>query len=142
MVPVMDEADGPGVGKTQYEALAAFRHVLRRFLVFSEAAAAAEGIPAQQHQALLAIAGHPDGDKITIGALADALMVKHNTAVELSDRLAAAGLITRLHAPEDRRRILLSLTPKAEAALTRLSAAHLTQLRRAAPELIRLLSRF
>ncbi len=91
---------------------------------------------------MLAIAGYRGGETIPIGTLAEALMIKHNTAVELSDRMAAAGLITRTPATDDRRRILLSLTPKAEAALARLSAAHLAQLRGAAPELIRLLSRF
>ena len=138
----MDEPDGPSIGRADYEALAAFRLALRRFLVFSETVAGAEGIPPQQHQALLAIAGHPGGGAVTVGALAEALVVKHNSAVELSDRMAAAGLLVRTPASDDRRRILLSLTPKAEAALARLSAAHLAQLRLAAPDLIDLLSRF
>ena len=42
-----------------YRALAAFRTELRRFLQFSEEAALAVGISPQQHQALLAIRGHP-----------------------------------------------------------------------------------
>ena len=49
--------------KSQYETLAAFRYALRRFIHFSEEAAQAAGITAQQHQALLAIKGFPARDK-------------------------------------------------------------------------------
>jgi DNA-binding MarR family transcriptional regulator len=130
------------VTKSDYEALAAFRHALRRFLVFSEGVAGAEGVPPQQHQALLAIKGHPGDEGISIGELADSLVIRHNTAVELSDRLFAAALITRTQSVEDRRRMLLTLTPKAEAVLERLSATHLDELRQIAPLLIDLLSRY
>jgi DNA-binding MarR family transcriptional regulator len=129
------------VTKADYETLAAFRHALRRFLAFSEAAAAAEGAPPQQHQALLAIKGHAGPAPIGLGELADALVVRHNTAVELCDRLAAGGLIVRTHDREDRRRISLTLTPKAEAVLERLSAAHLGELKDMAPLLTELLRR-
>jgi DNA-binding MarR family transcriptional regulator len=130
------------VTKSDYEALAAFRHALRRFVVFSEGAAAAEGVPPQQHQALLAIKGHPSGEAISIGELAESLVIRHNTAVELSDRLDAAGLVTRRQSTEDRRRMLLSLTPKADAVLAQLSATHLDELRQITPLLIDLLRRF
>jgi DNA-binding MarR family transcriptional regulator len=130
------------VTKADYEALAAFRGALRQFLAFSEAAAGAEGVPPQQHQALLAIKGAPGAETISVGDLAERLMVRHNTAVELSDRLAAAGLITRAQAADDRRRILLRLTPKAEAVLERLSESHLKELRQITPLLIELLRRF
>jgi DNA-binding MarR family transcriptional regulator len=130
------------VTKSDYAALAAFRHALRRFVVFSEGAAAAEGVPPQQHQALLAIKGHPNGGAISIGELAESLVIRHNTAVELSDRMDAAGLITRGQSTEDRRRMLLTLTPKAEAVLAQLSATHVDELRRITPLLIDLLQRF
>ena len=45
--------------KSQYETLAAFRYALRRFIRFSEEAAQAAGVTAQQYQALLAIKGFP-----------------------------------------------------------------------------------
>jgi hypothetical protein len=47
-----------GLLPSQYAAIASFRLELRRFLTFSEAAATEAGVPPQQHQALLAIAGH------------------------------------------------------------------------------------
>ena len=44
-----------------YEALAAFRYALRRFVAFSETEAKAAGLTPRQHQALLAIKGTPSG---------------------------------------------------------------------------------
>jgi DNA-binding MarR family transcriptional regulator len=77
------------LGKASYEALADFRFALRNFLAFSEKAAAAAGLTAQQHQAMLAIRGAPEGESLTIGQIASRLMIRHHTAVELVDRLAA-----------------------------------------------------
>jgi DNA-binding MarR family transcriptional regulator len=46
------------------------------------------------------------------------------------------GLLAKARAAEDRRRIELSLTPRAEALLRTLTAAHLEELRDLAPALI------
>ena len=114
-----------------YKALAAFRHALRQFLAFSEEAAREAGLTPQQHQALLAIRGHPSGPQITVGQLADYLFLRHNTVVELANRLEAAGLIEKSENTQDRRQVLLRLTREAEAILGTLSAIHLAELRRA-----------
>lgn len=50
------------LSRGQYEAIAAFRYRLRQFLAFNEAAATDAGLPVQQHQALLIIAGYPEGE--------------------------------------------------------------------------------
>tara|TARA_R110002124_G_scaffold59234_2_gene163951 strand:- start:3442 stop:3888 length:447 start_codon:yes stop_codon:yes gene_type:complete len=113
-----------------YKALAAFRYALRQFLVFSEAAALAAGLTAQQHQALLAIKGHPSGDQVTIGDLAERLLIRHNSAVELVNRLVSAGLVTKVEGRQDRRQVIVVLTGEAEAILDTLSASHLDELRR------------
>ena len=118
------------IGSEDYEALAAFRHALRRFLAFSEGMARASGLTAQQHQAILAIKGHRPGEPMTIGDLADHLLIRHHSAGELVDRLVHAGLATRASADEDRRRVVVSLTAKAETILETLSATHLEELRR------------
>ncbi|HWT97256.1 MAG TPA: hypothetical protein VN229_06555, partial [Terriglobales bacterium] len=65
--------------------------------------------------------------------------IRHHSAVELSNRLEALGLIDRSVDPADGRRILLSLTPAAEGILTRMSATHLQELRRIGPRLAGLL---
>jgi DNA-binding MarR family transcriptional regulator len=126
--------------KEDYERLAAFRAALRRFLAFSEAAARERGLAPQQHQALLAIKGHPAGGRVAIGDLAASLGIRPNTAVELADRLVAAGLVRRTNSREDRRRVLLSLTGRAETLLATLSGAHLDELRHMAPMLADMLS--
>jgi DNA-binding MarR family transcriptional regulator len=77
--------------KSQYETLAAFRYALRRFIRFSEGAAQAAGLTAQQYQALLAIKGFPARDKVTVGELAERLQLRHQSAVGLIDRLVAPG---------------------------------------------------
>lgn len=135
-------ADGErSIGPDQYRALARFRHELRRFLSFSEAAAAAAGLPAQQHQALLAIAGHEGAGRPSVGTLAERLVVAPHTAAELASRMAEAGLIVKAHSAADRRRTELALTAKAEALLAGLTEAHLRELEQLEPALARALGR-
>lgn len=115
-----------------YQLLAEFRHLLRRFLVFSEEKAAAVGLSPQRHQALLAVKG-AGGGAPTIGDLAERLAIRHNSAVGLVDRLVRAGYVARRGDTADRRRVVLALTPAGEAVLEDLSAAHRDELRRMAP---------
>ena len=132
---------GDKLVKADYEALAEFRLGLRRFLDFSEQAAKKVGLTPRQHQALLSIRGFPGKDRITVGELADHLLIRHHSAVELSNRLEALGLIERSADQADGRRTLLGLTPMAEDILTRMSASHLEELRRSGPHLTGLLKK-
>lgn len=116
-----------------YRRLATFRHALRQFLAFSEAAARGAGITPQQHQALLAIKGAPKPAAVTVGYLANQLLLQPHSAAELADRMVNCGLLKRAEAPDDRRRVVLSLTPTAENALQALSAAHIRELRHSVP---------
>ena len=116
------------LNREQYVAIAAFRHQLRRFLSFSEAAAASAGLPTQQHQALLAIAGHNGMEPPTVGGLAEQLIIAPQTAAELVSRMVASNLVTKTASRSDRRRFELALTPKASALLTELTNAHLREL--------------
>jgi DNA-binding MarR family transcriptional regulator len=127
------------VTDADYRTLAAYRHELRRFLSFSEDAARQSGLTPQQHQAILAIRGFEGPGKITVGDLANQLLVRHHSAVELVDRLVKAGLVIRNEGQGDRRRVELGLTPKAEQILERLSLSHLVELRERRPSLSRLL---
>lgn len=124
-----------------YAALAGFRRALRVFMAFSEDAARAAGLTAQQHQAILAIRGFGSAEGLAINDLAEQLLLKPQTAVELADRLELAGLVRRNRDRGDRRRVFLTLTDKADQLLDDLSAAHLAQIRRDAPDLIQLLRR-
>jgi DNA-binding MarR family transcriptional regulator len=120
---------------SEYEVLAAFRFTLRHFLSFSEAAAAEVGLAAQQYQALLAIKASPGVDSLTINELASVLLIKHNSAVGLVDRLELEGLVRRSIAPEDRRKVNVRLTRKGVRVLERLAAVHRGELRRIGPKL-------
>ena len=91
----MPTARATAVPVAQLKTLAEFRHRLRLFLQFSENAAQKLGLQPQQHQLLLQIAGAPDGTATTVGYVAERLGLRHNTAVELSNRCEEAGLIKR-----------------------------------------------
>lgn len=122
-----------------YRLLAEFRGLLRQFLVFSEAQARQIGLSAQQHQALLAIKGYGRGAP-AIGDLANSLVIQHNSAVGLVNRLVQAGYVVRNEDSVDRRRATLALTKGGETTLEKLTAAHRDELRRMAPLLKPLLA--
>ena len=124
-----------------YQRLAEFRYQLRGFLKFSERAASKMGLRPQQHQALLAIKRTPGGH-VTIGILAERLGIRHNSAVELIDRLIKNRLVERRHNPTDRREVLIDLTNRADQILAKLSLAHRNEIKKLAPLLIGLLARF
>jgi DNA-binding MarR family transcriptional regulator len=124
-----------------YAAIGAFRFRLRQFLSFSEAAASAAGLPPQQHQALLAIAGHRAETPPSIGALAEQLLIAPHSAAELANRMVEADLIVKQASSDDRRRVELRLTDRAQALLADLTQAHLEELRALEPALVRALSK-
>jgi DNA-binding MarR family transcriptional regulator len=127
--------------RPDYQALAAFRHALRRFLGFSAGAARKAGLSPSQHQALLAIKGFPADGVMSVGELAEKLDLRHHSAVGLVDRLALRGFVRRMPDPADRRRVHVRLTARGETVLERLSTVHLEELQRLGPELRRLLQK-
>ena len=122
---------------SEYQQLASFRYALRCFLRFSEAAAEKVGLTAQHYQALLAVCATPG--HITINDLAQQLLIRHNSAVGLVDRLAAQGLLAREPSPEDARKVYLRLTAKGDRVLEKLAEVHREELRRIGPQLEALL---
>jgi DNA-binding MarR family transcriptional regulator len=136
ITPVKARTRPSSVSITDYRALAALRYELRKFLAFSERAARAAGIEPQQHQLLLALRGLPEGARPTIGVVAERLCVQHHTTVALVDKLEERGLLLRERGSEDRREVLLRLTPSGEAVLRRLSAIHRKQLRTVGPAMV------
>lgn len=120
-----------------YARLAAFRHALRRFLRFSEEAAAAVGLTTQHYQAMLALRACPEERRLTIAELASELLIRHNSAVELVDRLVQEGLVVRQASLADRRKVELSLTPRGREVLAKLAGVHSRELKRVGPILKR-----
>jgi DNA-binding MarR family transcriptional regulator len=107
---------------------------------FSEEAAREVGLTPQQHQALLAIKGSGRREAMTIGELADALQVRHHSAVGLVNRLVDQALARRVPGADDRRQVLLALAPRGLELLEELAATHRHELRRVGPELRTLLA--
>jgi len=127
------------VAPTKLKELAEFRYRLRRFLSFSEMASEAVGISAQQYQVLQVIATVPEGLPASISYLAERMMVRHNSAVELVDRTEKAGLVRRVADARDHRRSLVEITARGGEVLTKLVAQHLIEMEAEGPELARAL---
>jgi DNA-binding MarR family transcriptional regulator len=94
------------------------------------------GLEPRQHQLMLALKGLPAGMRPTIGTLAERLQIQHHSTVELVNRLSTGGLVRRVRAGEDRRQVLLALTPKGEKLLQELSIGHKAELRTRGPSLV------
>lgn len=123
------------------EELAEFRYRLRRFLGFSETAAEAAGISAQQYQLLQVVAAVEEDRRCSITYLAERLLLRHNSAVELVDRAERVGLVRRVADERDHRRSLVELTDRGGRILSRLVAEHLVEIETEGPEMVRALER-
>jgi len=126
---------------SDYRALAEFRHQIRRFLHFSELAVQGAGLERGQYQLMLAIKGMPAGVRPRIRELANQMQIQHHSTVELINRLELGGYVRRERAQDDRREVLLALTPKGERVLAELALHHREELRSAAPSLVAALRR-
>ena len=113
----------------------AFRTDLRRFERWSERQAREVGLSPAQHQLMLAVKGHDDRRGPTVGEIAEYLLLRPHSAVELVDRAEAAGLVVRTKVDVDGRVVRVTLTPDGESRLQALSALHLDELHRLAPSL-------
>jgi DNA-binding MarR family transcriptional regulator len=121
---------------SDYQALAEFRYQIRKYLHFSELAVHAAGLERGQYQLMLAIKGMPEDVRPRIRELANRMQIQHHSAVELINRLEAGGFVRRERAQDDRREVLLALTPKGERVLAELALHHHEELRSAAPSLV------
>jgi DNA-binding MarR family transcriptional regulator len=124
----------------RYAQLAAFRHSLRDLLHFSESTAEKAGVTGQHYHALLALRNA--ADPMTINDLARELVIKHNSAVGLVDRLVEQGLLVRRRSPDDARKVLPQLTAKGLRVIDRLARSHLEELARVGSHLAGLLRQF
>jgi DNA-binding MarR family transcriptional regulator len=111
-----------------FQKLLEFRVALRRFQRWSEDQARAAGLTHVQHQLLVAIKGHPGQDPPTVGDLAEYMLLRPHSTVELVDRAEAAGLVRREPDPADGRVVRVRLTARGDGILRELTEAHLVQL--------------
>jgi len=124
-----------------YRALAEFRYQIRKFLHFSEEAVREAGLERGQYQMMLLIKGIPDGMRPRIRDLANRMHIQHHSAVELINRLETGGYVRRERGQDDRREVLLALSPKGEKVLEELALHHHEELQEAAPSLVAALRR-
>ncbi len=127
------------VPQAELRTLAEFRYQLRRFLSFSEIVTEQRGIAAQQYQLIQVIAAVPDGQNASITYLAERMVLRHNSTVELVDRAERAGLVVREPDENDLRRSLVRLTPAGSKMLQELAVEHLNELAPRCDDLIRAL---
>lgn len=117
-----------------YWRLLEFRVAIRKFLNYSKMQASRLGLTPTQHQLLLAIRGHRGDGGPTIGEIAECLLIKHHSTVELVDRAEQAGLVKRRGDPDDQRVVRLTLTRSGASKLERISAANVREIGRLGPE--------
>lgn len=117
------------ITSTDYCALAALRYRIRLFLRAGDAAARRVGLEPQQYLLMLAVRGLPEGVEPTIQTLAEQLTLKHNSTVELIDRLERRRYVHRSRSQEDRRRVLVSLLPRGSKLVARVARQRIPELR-------------
>ena len=128
------------MNSAEFRALSEFRFRIRIFLNGSEEAARKAGLEPQQYLFLLALRGLPLGRTGSIQDLAERMQLRHHSVVELADRLELRGLVRRERSRDDRRQVILHLTPRGERILTKLAKQRIAELRTAAPALVRSLT--
>jgi DNA-binding MarR family transcriptional regulator len=117
------------VSKAEYRDLAELRYRIRHFLQEGDAAARRSNLEPQQYLMLLAIRGLPEGQPATLRALAERMAVKHHSAVELTDRLEAHGLVQRIRSETDRREVNVVLRSKGTKLLEQVARQRIGELR-------------
>ena len=125
-----------------YEALAEFRYLLRKFLRFSKDFLRANGdLSLEQYEALLAVKAFTLVGGLTISQLSERLQVKHHSAVNIVDRLMERKLVTREADETDRRRRHVQLTAKGEKLIEELATVHRKEIRLRNADMIKALER-
>ena len=124
------------VTTAEYRALAELRYRIRLFLREGDAKARASGLEPQQYLLLLALRGLPSGAPATIRTLAERLVLKHHSVVELVDRLVSHGYVRRVRSREDRRKVLVALLPRGVKLVERVARDRISELRASGVKLV------
>ncbi|MEV7806669.1 MarR family transcriptional regulator [Microbispora sp. NPDC088329] len=134
--PVEDEVDRlvaawkqerPDLDVTPLEVLSRVSRLSRHLERERRAAFASHDIESWEFDVLTALRRAGEPYELSPGALLRATLVTSGTMTNRIDRLAAAGLVVRRPDPEDRRGVLVRLTP---AGMQRVDAAFADLLRR------------
>jgi DNA-binding MarR family transcriptional regulator len=124
------------VTPAEYRSLAELRYRIRSFLRDGDTVARAAGLEPQQCFMMLAIRGLPTGEQPTIRTLAERVSLKHQSTVELIDRLEEHGYVRRSRGRDDRREVLITLLPAGERVLEKVVRQRLGELRSTGDHLV------
>src|SRR5262249_48723564 len=130
----------PWISTSDYRALAELRYRMRHFLCESDNAARQAGLEPQQYLLLLAIRGLPRGMTPTVQVLAGRLGLRHNSTVELINRMEFRGYVQRKRDIRDRRNVFVSLLPAGRKGLERVAHQRITEVRAGGAELVAAMS--
>jgi DNA-binding MarR family transcriptional regulator len=123
----------------EIRALAEVRFLIRRYLNNTEKLVHTVGLEPQQYMVMLQVRGLPEGEQPTIRALADRLQLRHNSVVELVNRMERRGLLQRQRAGDDKRCVLVSLTTRGEKLFDKIVRQRLAELRITGRDLVQTL---
>lgn len=103
-----------GDGRVTVQVVEALRRIIRAVDLHSRALVQRYRLTGPQLVVLRAIA---DSRPASVGEIARAVHLSQATVTGILDRLEGRGLVTRSRAPDDRRRVVASLSPGAEEKL-------------------------
>jgi DNA-binding MarR family transcriptional regulator len=89
---------------------------------------------------MLILRASGDEASLAINDLARRLLIKHNSAVGLVDRLAGEGLVLREASKTDRRKVQLRLSARGRQVLAKLAGMHRREIERIRPMLENLIA--
>ncbi|HEY7187744.1 MAG TPA: MarR family winged helix-turn-helix transcriptional regulator [Vicinamibacterales bacterium] len=119
----------------------AFRRILRELRVVARKSELAVGLSPAQVFVLSAVMASPG---CSVKEIAEATMTDRSSVASVTDRLAAAGILTRALSGSDRRRASISITPRGKRAMREAAppptALLIAALRHLTPEELRGLS--
>lgn len=124
------------ITSSDYRALAELRYRIRHFLAGSDDAARLAGLEPQQYLLLLMVRGLPPGMVPTVRVLAERLGLRHNSTVELINRMELRGYVQRRRNVQDRRHVLVLLLPPGRELLERVARQRITEVRAGGRELV------
>jgi len=113
-----------------FAALARIRRGMNDLVEFVQMAAGARGCSLSMYHLLLAVKMSRSDASPDIGMLATSLGIRHPSAAEMVRKAEAAGFVRSSADREDRRRVLVQLTPAGFSTLETIAEEHLDELRR------------
>ncbi|MBX5466918.1 MAG: MarR family transcriptional regulator [Firmicutes bacterium] len=101
----------------RYDLVRSYRDLYKVLMTIFRQACEAVGLSLLEASILKTVEDHPG---LSLGELADALFMAESKCSVAVEQLHRQGLVERTRSAEDRRRVVLSLTPAGRAAVNRL----------------------